>query len=186
MTAATPTQCPHCNILHADPCDDTRKLECLIYQAQQKLAAMKAEPVITPSTSGAPPISEVPTTSAPVDMEALTAAVHAPEPAPATIPTAPAPSAPVAPPICTAAPTQSDGSTTAYYKLPEGATDILDLIEYKDMSFGVGNIFKACYRLGKKDGVDPVYDLNKIIFFATRARDRAVQAKAFLASTTAK
>lgn len=62
----------------------------------------------------------------------------------------------------------SDGSSTDYYLLPPGATDLLDLIEHKRMGFGLGNIFKACYRLGEKGGTDAAYDLRKIIFFATR------------------
>jgi hypothetical protein len=36
----------------------------------------------------------------------------------------------------------------------------------KGMSFARGNIFKACYRLGEKEGTDVLYDINKIIFFA--------------------
>ncbi len=40
------------------------------------------------------------------------------------------------------------------------------------MEFGIGNIFKACYRLGEKDGTSARYDLNKIIFFAQRELDR--------------
>jgi hypothetical protein len=66
---------------------------------------------------------------------------------------------------------KSDGSSTDYYKIPEGATDLLDLIEYKGMDFGVGNIFKACYRLGEKEGIDQAYDLRKIVFFAQRKLD---------------
>lgn len=62
----------------------------------------------------------------------------------------------------------SDGSSTDYYQLPSDASDLLDLIEHKNMSFGVGNIFKACYRLGEKSGTDAAYDLRKMIFFATR------------------
>ena len=63
----------------------------------------------------------------------------------------------------------SDGSSTGYYKLPAGAVDLIDLIEHKHMSFGIGNVFKACYRLGEKNGIDAAYDLRKIIFFAQRA-----------------
>jgi len=33
------------------------------------------------------------------------------------------------------------------------------------MSFARGNLFKACYRLGEKEGVDVRYDLNKMKFF---------------------
>lgn len=38
------------------------------------------------------------------------------------------------------------------------------------MDFAIGNIFKACYRLGEKEGTDLLYDLNKIIFFAERKK----------------
>ena len=64
----------------------------------------------------------------------------------------------------------SDGGSTSYYHLPEGATELNDLIEHKSMSFALGNIFKACYRFGEKDGASRIYDLNKIIYFAERLR----------------
>lgn len=73
---------------------------------------------------------------------------------------------------------KSDGSSTGYYRLPPGATDLIDLIEHKRMSFGIGNIFKACYRLGAKHGVDAAYDLRKIIFFAQRALAQHEQERA--------
>lgn len=60
------------------------------------------------------------------------------------------------------------GSTPSQYALPTGAKELQDLIEHRGMNFAVGNIFKACYRLGTKDGVSAEYDLNKIIFFAKR------------------
>lgn len=63
---------------------------------------------------------------------------------------------------------KSDGGSSSYYELPKWASEIQDLIEYKNMSFALGNIFKACYRFGEKDGTDQLYDLNKIIFFAER------------------
>lgn len=69
-----------------------------------------------------------------------------------------------------AAKVKSDGSSTDYYKIPDGATDLIDLIEHKNMGFSVGNIFKACYRLGEKHGTDALYDINKIIFFAERMK----------------
>jgi hypothetical protein len=69
-------------------------------------------------------------------------------------------------------PVTSDGGSSSYYKIPEGAIDLLDLIEHKKMTFGVGNIFKACYRLGEKDGTSARYDLKKILFFAQRALDQ--------------
>ena len=63
---------------------------------------------------------------------------------------------------------KSDGGSTSYYELPEGASELQDLIEHKEMNFAVGNMFKACYRLGQKQGGDAEYDLKKIIWFAER------------------
>lgn len=59
----------------------------------------------------------------------------------------------------------SDGLSTNYYKLPEHASELRHLISYKSMSKSRGDIFKACYRLGEKEGVDTLYDLNKMKFF---------------------
>jgi hypothetical protein len=60
----------------------------------------------------------------------------------------------------------SDGGTTDYYKLPPHATELRHLISFKKMNFHIGNIFKAAYRLGEKDGIDHRYDLKKIISMA--------------------
>ena len=62
----------------------------------------------------------------------------------------------------------SDGKATEYYDFPIGASTLNDIIEFKDMSFARGNIFKAAYRLGEKEGIDDIYDLNKIIYYAKR------------------
>lgn len=59
----------------------------------------------------------------------------------------------------------SDGTSTDYYTLPEHATELRHLMSHKGMSASRANIFKACYRLGEKEGVDALYDLNKIKFF---------------------
>lgn len=69
---------------------------------------------------------------------------------------------------------RSDGGSTSYYDLPPGARDIGDLIEAKNMSYNLANIFKACYRLGEKEGTEVLYDINKIIYFANRIK-RQVQ-----------
>ena len=61
--------------------------------------------------------------------------------------------------------TSSDGGTTDYYKIPEHSTELRHLISSKAMSKARGDIFKACYRLGEKEGVDVRYDLNKMLFF---------------------
>ena len=66
----------------------------------------------------------------------------------------------------------SGGSTPSQYGLPEGATDLQDLIEYRNMNFAVGNIFKACYRLGHCDHSDPARELRKILWFAQRELNR--------------
>ena len=63
---------------------------------------------------------------------------------------------------------KSDGKDSSYYNFPKDCTTLNDLIEYKDMSFAHGNIFKAAYRLGHKEGISLEYDLNKIIYYAER------------------
>ena len=92
------------------------------------------------------------------------------------------PSAPPATPVLPVAPIaesvssdSSDGSTAAYYEFPAYAQELIDLIEHKAMGFNQGNIFKAAYRLGEKDGVSIIYDLNKIIYFANRMKAQAIK-----------
>lgn len=60
---------------------------------------------------------------------------------------------------------KSDGGSTSYYDLPSHATELRHLISYKGMSKSRGDVFKACYRLGEKEGADALYDLNKMKFF---------------------
>ena len=62
----------------------------------------------------------------------------------------------------------SDGGSSSYYDFPEGCSTLNDLIEYKGMSFAQGNIFKAAYRLGNKEGITLEYDLKKIKYYADR------------------
>ena len=59
----------------------------------------------------------------------------------------------------------SEGGSTSYYELPKHATELRHLISHKGMSKSRGDIFKACYRLEEKAGVDTLYDLNKMKFF---------------------
>jgi len=66
----------------------------------------------------------------------------------------------------------SGGSNPDKYGLPEGAKDLQDLVEYREMNFAVGNIFKAAYRLGVCDHSDRKRDLEKIMWFAQRELDR--------------
>lgn len=67
---------------------------------------------------------------------------------------------------------RSDGGSTDYYAIPAGITDLDELIDSLGMSFRIANIFKACMRFGKKDGTSQLYDLNKIIFFASREKNK--------------
>lgn len=69
----------------------------------------------------------------------------------------------------------SNGLSSDYYDLPKGATCVQDLIETQNMNFSQGNIFKACYRLGRKAGVSPLYDLNKIKWFTEREIKRVTE-----------
>lgn len=64
------------------------------------------------------------------------------------------------------------GSTPSQYALPEGAKELQDLIEYRNFNFALGNIFKACYRLGHCKHSDRRRDLRKIIWFANRELNR--------------
>jgi len=70
--------------------------------------------------------------------------------------------------------TRSDvtGWSSDYYQLPPGAKEMQDLIEYRDMNFAMGNIFKACYRYGHKANTTREYDLDKIIWYAQREKRR--------------
>lgn len=63
---------------------------------------------------------------------------------------------------------QSSGGPTEYYDFPQGAITLNDLIEYKEMDFHRGNIFKACWRWGTKEGVTEAYDARKIIYSGCR------------------
>lgn len=62
----------------------------------------------------------------------------------------------------------SDGGPSEYYDFPSSSTTLNDLIEHKGMSFAQGNIFKAAYRLGNKEGISLEYDLKKIKYYADR------------------
>jgi len=61
---------------------------------------------------------------------------------------------------------KSDGSTAKYYELPEGATELQDLISYKDLNAQIGEIFRACYRYGEVAHSDKLRDAKKIKFYA--------------------
>ena len=67
---------------------------------------------------------------------------------------------------------KSDGSHADYYKLPEGATQLQDLISYRNQNAQIGEIFRACYRYGLCGHSDEVRDIKKILFYAQAELDR--------------
>lgn len=69
----------------------------------------------------------------------------------------------------------SDGSSATYYTLPPMAAELQDLISYRNMNAQIGEIFRACYRMGKVSHSPPIRDVKKIIFYA-EAELRRLQA----------
>ena len=60
----------------------------------------------------------------------------------------------------------SDGSSANYYKLPSGARQLQDLISHRNMNAQIGEIFRACYRMGMVAHSPEIRDVKKIIFYA--------------------
>ena len=61
---------------------------------------------------------------------------------------------------------QSDGSSANYYKLPENASELQDLISAKNLNAQIGEIFRECYRYGKASHCDEERGIRKILFYA--------------------
>jgi hypothetical protein len=59
----------------------------------------------------------------------------------------------------------SDGTSADYYKLPEGATQLQDLISAKNMNAQIGEIVRACYRYGEVEHSPRLRDAKKIKFY---------------------
>ena len=59
----------------------------------------------------------------------------------------------------------SDGSTAAYYELPERARQLQDLISLKDMNGQIAEIFRACYRYGEVAHSSKLRDAKKMRFY---------------------
>lgn len=66
----------------------------------------------------------------------------------------------------------NDGSTADYYVLPEGATQLQDLIAFRNMNAQLGEIQRAVYRYGQGHHSSKERDLKKIIFYAQAELDR--------------
>jgi hypothetical protein len=67
---------------------------------------------------------------------------------------------------------ESDGSTASYYELPEGATELQELISAKNMNAQIGEIFRACYRYGEVAHSPMIRDIKKILFYAKAELER--------------
>ncbi len=52
-----------------------------------------------------------------------------------------------------------------------GGIETIDFIEAKDLNYRLGNVIKYVSRAGKKDGSDPVQDLEKAMFYLKREID---------------
>ena len=70
-------------------------------------------------------------------------------------------------------PSGKDGSPYYDITLPCGTVvSCNDVIDALDMNFNTGEAFKALWRKGRKHSVPASYDLDKVVYFATRERDR--------------
>jgi len=59
----------------------------------------------------------------------------------------------------------SDGSTASYYELPEGASELQELISCKDMNGQMAEIFRATYRYGQVAHSEKMRDAKKIKYY---------------------
>ena len=66
----------------------------------------------------------------------------------------------------------SDGSTAQYYEVPVFATQLQDLISYKNMNAQIGEIFRACYRYGEVAHSTKMRDAKKMRSYAQAEIDR--------------
>ena len=62
-----------------------------------------------------------------------------------------------------------------YYELPTGATELQDLISYRNMNAQIGEIFRACYRYGQAAHSDQLRDAKKIMFYAKAEVERLLR-----------
>ena len=75
------------------------------------------------------------------------------------------------PKVCDAS-NRSDGSTASYYELPEGCTELQDLISYRNMNAQDGEIIRAIYRKGRASHSDTLRDAKKVLFYAKAEVER--------------
>lgn len=66
----------------------------------------------------------------------------------------------------------SNGTTASYYELPPGATQLQDLISYRNLNAQDGEIMRAIYRKGRASHSDELRDARKVLFYARAEVDR--------------
>jgi len=72
------------------------------------------------------------------------------------------------------------GGGKNYYDLPENPVQLIDLIEHCNMNGNIKDVFKACYRLGRKEGAEEEYDVRKMVFYSLRELGRVTGRKDYL------
>lgn len=70
---------------------------------------------------------------------------------------------------------KSDGSTASYYELPEGCTELQDLISHRNLNAQDGEMFRAIYRKGRASHSDELRDAKKVLFYAQAEVDRLMK-----------
>lgn len=76
------------------------------------------------------------------------------------------------------------GDGNGYYDLPKKASQLQDLIEFKNMNGNIKDIFKACWRKGDKKGVDEIYDVEKMVYYSLREAGRILNTKDYISIAT--
>lgn len=66
----------------------------------------------------------------------------------------------------------SDGTTASYYQLPDGCTELQDLISHRNLNAQDGEIFRAIYRKGRASHSDELRDARKVLFYAKAEVER--------------
>ena len=73
------------------------------------------------------------------------------------------------------------GKSTACYDIPANAKTLDDLIEYKNMPFWLGTLFKVCYafeeRSSRNDAASKLRELNKLHYYTNRGYNLYVDKK---------
>lgn len=74
----------------------------------------------------------------------------------------------------------SDGTTASYYELPEGCTELQDLISHRNLNAQDGEMFRAIYRKGRASHSDELRDARKVLFYAQAEVKRLEALRAML------